>query len=474
MGIRTRRMNRQAILLVCALALAAAGSLVCGCRPVRSCPSPSVPTGARAAGPAVHSGNDQAEALVRGQSTATHPGRSVTVTIRYAFWALNTRETKLLESLARRFQRENPAIRIQLMPIPQRYYDKLQILMVAEDAPDTFSANYGRLADFVRAGAVQDLRCVEPKIDDLAGHFLPAAWNATVTLGRAIGREGVWGLPKDWPPAGLLIFNRDLLHAAGVPEPPEDGWTWHQFRQACRQIAAADLPGIKPAAINLYPYSVFTWLYQAGARPVAEGRFQFSSPQSIKAMRFVLALYRDGLASRPMPGRDRSAEQFASGKVAFIFGTFYTVQGCRDIRDFQWGASVPLCGRERVCSCLPTFVAVSARTPHKKAAYRWAEFLALRGAEDYARAAVTAPAAIQSLAPGLFLAQPPLSAARGAVLAAMSVARTPPLHPTVPYERICDELRQCLEKTIATGADAADALKELDARLSRYASSASS
>ncbi len=387
---------------------------------------------------------------------AAEPKKTV---IRFSYWALNRRENVLVWELKRRFEARNPDIHVEVVGVPQRYYDKLQTLMVAGDCPDVFTANYGRLADFVRAGAVMDLTKFIGQSPDLRSVYLPAAWSALEGLSCSLGRPGIWGLPRDWPPAGLVLYNADLLAAAGVEPPGRRPWGWEDFRRACRAVAAAGFDGVYPTAINLYPYSFFTWLRQANAQLFGpDGLVLADSPGVADTIDFALGLWREGLAPRPSPGRDESFELFRAGRVALIFGTFYNVQACREILSFEWGVAEPLEGRVRACSCLPTFVAVSATTPHARAAWRWARFLSVEGAEIYARSGVAAPAAAAALAEGVFLASPPLDRAREAVLKAMNLSQPPPLHPDIPYERVVHEIRTVLEEAIArdlTGRQAA-------------------
>lgn len=375
------------------------------------------------------------------------------VTVTYAYWALNTQETDLLRTLKARFEATHPGIQIELLGIPQRYYDKLKVLFTAGTPPDTFSANYGRLGDLVRAGAALDMLGLLGRHPDVRSRFAPEAWAMTEGLGKAVGEPGLWALPRDRAPAGLLLYNRALLASAGVAEPKKI-WSWGDFRRACRAVARANLKDVKPVALNLYPYSVFTWLYQAGARIVSpDGSISVDSPEAAEAIDFLLGLWREGLSERPDPADDDSLAQFISGRVCFAFATFYTLGTCVRAEGLDWGIAPPLRGRVHACSCLPTFVALSSRTAHPEAAWAWARFLALEGATEYTRVNLAIPATREGLAPELFLPQPPLSRARNALLTALAISQAPPVHPQIPYERIIEETRSALQLALAEGID---------------------
>ena len=398
--------------------------------------------------------------------TPAAPGTAAKrVCISYAYWAVNVREVAVARRLKEHFEAANPSISVRLLEIPQRYYDKLQTMMAGGEPPDVFAANYGRLADFVRAGAVRDLLPLIENKQSLASQYAPATWESLEALALSLGKQGLWGLPRDWPPAGLLLYNRDLLAAAGVAE-PDGSWTWSQFRRACERVRAADLPNITPAAINLYPYSVLTWLAQADAPVLGADGSIFPQPkQAAEAFDFILGLWRDGLAKRPDPRHDDSIEQFASGRVAFAFGTFYSLETCAKIGSFDWGLAPPLRHRRQACSALPTFLAVSARSQHPEAAFRWARFLSTTGAEVYAEQALAVPAVKSSRAEELFLRMPPLNRARKALREAVAVSQPPPIHPTVAYERLADEIRSGLESMLLGRTDAAGAVMQIRQRL---------
>ncbi|MBC7286999.1 MAG: sugar ABC transporter substrate-binding protein [Armatimonadetes bacterium] len=397
-------------------------------------------------------------------AVSASPSRAV---IRYAYWAVNRHETQLLQELKAAFEKRNPGAQVQLLGVSERYYEKLQTMIASGEAPDAFSVNYGRLADFVRAGTVRDLSKFVAADPALEKGCLSAAWASTKALAKAIRRPGLWGLPKDWPPAGLVLYNRDLLAAAGVrPPTTENPWTWRDFEKACRAVAAARLPDVYPTALNLYPYTLFTWIAQAGGSVVGEdGSIRAAEPAVAEAIQFVLGLWRSGLAPRPSPGHDNSFELFTAGRVALLVASFYNVQSCRELRGIDWGVGPPLQHRRWACSGLPTYVAIAAASSNPRQAWAWARFLTTEGALSYAAECITVPAWRPALSPEVFLATPPLSRARDAVMAALRLTQPPPLHPDLPYELIADEMRTAVEQAIARGLDGPATARRLAERL---------
>lgn len=409
----------------------------------------------------------QAAALEEPRSSATR------VPITFAYWAVNVREVVLVRNLKRRFEAANPDVSVRLLEISQRYYEKLQTMMAAGEPPDVFSANYGRLADYIRAGVVRDLRHFSRDDEALANKYAPVAWNSLKKLSSAVGKPGLWGVPRDWSPAGLLFYNRDILRAAGVGE-PASVWSWRDFRQACERVKAAGLPNVTPTALNLYPYSVFTWLAQAdGPVLTPQGEVLPRPERTAEAIGFILGLWRDGLSSRPDPNHDASIEQFAAGRTAFVFGTFYTLQTCANIRDFDWGVAPPLKHHRHACSALPTFLAVSAASQNPAAALRWAMFLSTEAARQYAEANLALPCVQPELFVDIFLSRPPLDRTRKAVFEAVSISEPPPVHRSLSYERLVDEVRRGLEAAILDQTDAGGAVEQIRRRLAQASARAS-
>lgn len=391
--------------------------------------------------------------------------------ISFAYWALSPREINTVKALVADFEAREPSVRVRLVEVTDRYYDKLVTLFATDNAPDAFSINYGRLGDFAREGLLADLAPLLAASDVLRqDDFVPIAFDTFADVGHAVGRPGLWGLPRDWGPSNLLLFNRDLLAAEGVPE-PEGAWSWEQFADAARRLterSAGGRPERHGAAVCLYPYAFVAWVYQnEGALLSPDGRRStLAHERTVQAAEFLARLVREGAVAPPNPAHDQSLEQFRTGRAALAFATPYALGELRQQEGLRWGLAPPLAGRVRATGCIPTGVAISARSQQPEATFRFVEYWVTEGAERVAAAGLCVPAWRPALEGPALEAEDGFGLEVAAVLREAALyARPHPVSPTLAYETVLNRLKQALDAVFIRNAGPADAFEEAQAAL---------
>jgi multiple sugar transport system substrate-binding protein len=420
---------------VCAVGLMLAALLLCGCGRRAAPPPPSPPPPA--------------------------------TTLSFAYWALSPTEINTVHELVGEFERTHPNVQVRLIEVTDRYYDKLTTMFAARTGPDVFSVNYGRLGDFARHGLVADLAPLVRGHEGLqAGTFVGAAWEAFSNIGEALGKPGLWGLPRDWGPTNLLMYNRQLLAAAGVEEPAPQ-WTWKQFAQACHKLTAKTADGSTRfgAAVCLYPYAAGAWIAQAGGdlRRHKDGAW-LNTQECAEALGFLRGLVDEGAIAPADPAHDQSLTQFQTGRAALAFATPYSLGELRRKEGLQWGVAPPPVGRRQATGCIPTGIAVSAACARKDLAAEFVEFWVTEGAQRVARAGFCVPAWRQALS------GPALEEGFGAQTAqvlreAAGYARPIPVARELPYETLQTELRKALDAIFVRSESPSDALQAANRRL---------
>ncbi len=141
------------------------------------------------------------------------------VHLRYAMWDAN--QVPAYTACAEQFMLDHPHITIAIEQTDETlYWDKLAAEMAAGDAPDVFVNHLTRLPDLAAAEELVDLEplVLRDRIDDsIYIGRLPRMWM----------RAGVrYGLPKDWDTVAL-VYNRELLAAAGVATSTLNELTWN-------------------------------------------------------------------------------------------------------------------------------------------------------------------------------------------------------------------------------------------------------
>lgn len=384
--------------------------------------------------------------------------------IRFAFWALQSREINVVRDVIRQFEAVEPGVRVMVDEIPGKYYEKLLAMFAAGDPPDVFSINYGRLGDFVRRDLLTDLSpLLAPGGDVRSTPFIPLAIGTFDNVGSALGRPGLYALPRDWSPTNLLVYNKEAFDNADVTY-PQKAWTWEQFADACRKLTVAERGGRVErygASVCLYPYALSAWFYQGGGQILsADGSTcLLASGENVETLRFLQQLIGENVVAPSTPARDESLEQFLTGRVAMAFVTPYVLGKLRRQSGIQWGLAPPLIHKVQRTGCIPTGIAVSRKCASPREAYRLARFLVTYGAARAAQEGLCAPAwgpAIDSMGD---------SEAVMVVRRAMAIARPIPTSPLIPYEQLLDVLRQATERVFVVGDDPTEALQKAQERI---------
>lgn len=133
---------------------------------------------------------------------------------------------KTLQSITDAFEKENPGVKINLIPSSQDFTQDIKVRLAARNAPDLWNTHgwsRDRYADFLEplqnrswAGKMKDLTKEAFMEDD--GTF--------------------YALPLDIQVTGVL-YNKDVLDKVGVD--PNSLNTWDEFNDACAKVKEAGL-----------------------------------------------------------------------------------------------------------------------------------------------------------------------------------------------------------------------------------------
>jgi multiple sugar transport system substrate-binding protein len=155
------------------------------------------------------------------------------VTIRYWLWDNN--QLPPYTECANQFMEHNPNITVEIEQMGWGdYWTAIQTGFVTGDAPDVFTNHLAKYPEFV---ALEQLVDIQPLVDrdsvptDIYYPGLADLWV----------KEGArYGLPKDWDTVAV-IYNADMLKAAGIDPAIMDEWTWNPddggtFEQVVAQL----------------------------------------------------------------------------------------------------------------------------------------------------------------------------------------------------------------------------------------------
>jgi multiple sugar transport system substrate-binding protein len=141
------------------------------------------------------------------------------VVLRYTLW--DTNQLPAYQACADRFTEMNPNITVEIEQLGwDDYWTTLQTSLISGAAADVFTNHLARYPELASRGQLVDIQpFVEQDavdVDQYEGD-LAELWT----------REGArYGLPKDWDTVSV-VYNREMLDAAGIDPGVFDEWTWN-------------------------------------------------------------------------------------------------------------------------------------------------------------------------------------------------------------------------------------------------------
>ncbi len=309
-------------------------------------------------------------------------GRKVIVSVLY--WG-NPEEKEIVDRQVEEFEALHPDIKVQRIHT-SAFDSKLKTMLAAGDPPDVFYLNPQNVTRLGKLDLIEPLdgyleRDPQVWFDD----FYPQLLDTFRFNGTRTGDGLLYGLPKDFTTTAMYV-NVDLFQRAGV-EVPYDGWTWDEFEEASRKIAALG-DRIYGVHFNTWPAVLRGMIWNVGGEYFgtdADGNIDFGnvtldSPEARQTMELIRRMRLDDQTAFNATGIGREGgTEFLTGKVGMIgpVGRWMTPT-YRTITDFTVDV-VPLPHTPGVEPRNPAFAtawSISASSREKEAAWQLLKFLA--------------------------------------------------------------------------------------------------
>ena len=258
------------------------------------------------------------------------------------------------------FTTKYPKIKVKTVNVGQGapHYQKLRTaIQSGQGAPDVAQVEFQFINSFTLGeGSLLDLTPYAPAT--LKDSYADWIWSQVNTNG------GLWGIPQDTGPMGLL-YREDLLSAAGIEVPK----TYDEFAAAAETYHAKNPKSYLVNVAPNQPGQIVAYLWQAGVRPFAfDGKqtvkIDLASDEAKKVIKFWGDLVTSGGASNDADFNDAWYQGLNNGKWAslpiaawgpvFLQGAAAKTSGKWRAADLpQWDAStvVPATGAARPTRC---------------------------------------------------------------------------------------------------------------------------
>ncbi len=213
------------------------------------------------------------------------------------------------------FTTKYPKIQVKTVNVGQGapHYQKLRTaIQSGQGAPDVAQMEFQYIPSFTlgEQGALMDLTPYAPA--DIQSFYPEWVW------GQVKVNNGLWGVPQDTGPMGLL-YRDDLFSAAGIKAPA----TYDDFAAAAETYHSKNPKSFLVNVAPNQPGQLVAYLWQAGVRPFSfDGqqtvKVDLANDQAKKVVQFWGDLVTKGLASNDADFNDSWYQGLASGKYASL------------------------------------------------------------------------------------------------------------------------------------------------------------
>jgi len=326
--------------------------------------------------------------------------------IRFSFWG-SPAELPPYQEIVKQFEAENPDIKVEIINYPwSTYFDKIQAMMAAEDAPDVMFLH--TIPSWAAKGVLEDLT---PYIEK--SNFPVSAYNQEL-LSTFMYKGRIYGFPRD-NDTTVLFYNKDLFDEAGVPY-PDYSWDWQKFLDAARKLTKRDARGrVIQWGVVLERNKWHLWIHMNGGRIVdnydSPTKCTLNERAAVEAIQFIADLilnYKVAPSIAELAQLGSSAELFTTGRVAMVLTNAAQINMFVTNKSLRFGVA-PLPYKVTRSNTLggAGFVMYS-KSKNKDAAWKFMQFLCgPKGQAIFAKSGDAVPAMRTPETVNAFVSNPP-------------------------------------------------------------------
>ncbi|MEK4270861.1 MULTISPECIES: ABC transporter substrate-binding protein [Bacillus] len=130
-----------------------------------------------------------------------------------------------------------------------------------------------------------------------------------------------------------LFYNKDLLRAAGLAEPPK---TWSELRKAAQKTSKGQTKGFAMSAVKSEEsaFQFYPFLLSSGAE-----LNHLQSEKAVSSLQFLTDLIKDGSMDKEVLNatQDDLARQFAAGRLAMMINGSWNIERLKEAEQLDYG-----------------------------------------------------------------------------------------------------------------------------------------
>ena len=292
--------------------------------------------------------------------------------ISFSSWGSKS-EIETVKLLINEFERKNPDIKINLIHIPDNYFQKLHLLVASNLAPDVIFINNLNSRIYINAGKIEPL---DDYIKNMRDEFLDNA------LSPFIHKGSLYAIPRDVSNM-IIYYNKDIFDKYSVPY-PSDNWTIKEFLVTAQKLTKDTNNDTKTDIFGFgFEKNSIFWLpfllsNGGGILSTDENKIILNSKASLDSLQFYSDL-RNRYHVTPRIDEQASlttSQLFLQGKIAMhLCGRWCSITYKKNA-DFNWDiVQFPRGSAGSIVGLDASGWAISSSSKHKPEAWKFIEFM---------------------------------------------------------------------------------------------------
>ena len=289
---------------------------------------------------------------------------------------------KVMNEIARNFEKENAGIKLKLLPIEgSDYYAKLETMIAGGTAPDLMWMGKG-FSNFVSRGVFLNIDSYISKDKDMD---LSRYYEKIVDLYRYEG--SLYGFPYGFQ-SDLLFYNRDLFAREELAY-PDDTWTWDTLIEAARRLTKDTDGNGKIDQFGLGGYYWFSVLIQQNGGDILDSsgtKCLLTRPEAVEAIQFIGDLKNKYHVMPNIPileygkGED---DLFKMGRIAMYHSARWLVKNLKEVKTLNWNVTLQPRAKIRSSWYSCDGFTISKNTKHPEEAWKFLKYTVSKDAQVF-------------------------------------------------------------------------------------------
>ncbi len=284
------------------------------------------------------------------------------ITIKFSSWGSQS-ETIIINKLIKKYENDNPNIKIDFIHIPQNYFQKIQLLFASNLEPDVIFINNQNIKMYIKADMLEDLTSYIKK---------ELYFNEALNCFKY--NDKIYAIPRDISTL-VIYYNKDMLKNAGI-NPNKDIKDIFSLKDSAIKLTNKNHFGIN------FEEDVLYWSYYLASN--GGGIFSddikkliITKPESIEALQLYTDLVNKYHAAptKAEIGSMTTAQMFINKKIAIYLGGRWMTPKFRETINFDWDIiNFPTTDNNKVYIDSSGW-AVSKKSKNKAEAIKFIQFL---------------------------------------------------------------------------------------------------